>query len=203
MLAHLPPSPFTLSPPGRGQGEGAVAKYGGVSHLRIDVWGQATPPTPYMGPRACIYQLYGELTDRAGGRDAAAHDDHERSGRVLRAGLEWPRRRPPDDLHGRGVRVRQRLRPRGLRRPARRPRGGAPRLRADLRGVPRRAVRGHPPRGGGRSRGLGVALRGDHPRRSEEHTSELQSRRDLVCRLLLEKKKKTTYQSFTGNIIIT
>src|SRR5438874_4644546 len=26
--------------------------------------------------------------------------------------------------------------------------------------------------------------------RSEEHTSELQSRRDLVCRLLLEKKKK-------------
>src|SRR5215204_7587663 len=29
------------------------------------------------------------------------------------------------------------------------------------------------------------------PRRSEEHTSELQSHSDLVCRLLLEKKKKT------------
>src|SRR5438874_3346951 len=29
--------------------------------------------------------------------------------------------------------------------------------------------------------------------RSEEHTSELQSRRDLVCRLLLEKKKKTVF----------
>src|SRR5690625_7047751 len=29
--------------------------------------------------------------------------------------------------------------------------------------------------------------------RSEEHTSELQSRGHLVCRLLLEKKKKTTY----------
>src|SRR2546422_4025459 len=28
--------------------------------------------------------------------------------------------------------------------------------------------------------------------RSEEHTSELQSRLHLVCRLLLEKKKKTT-----------
>src|SRR2546429_1028043 len=28
------------------------------------------------------------------------------------------------------------------------------------------------------------------PRRSEEHTSELQSRLHLVCRLLLEKKKK-------------
>src|SRR5215471_12856381 len=32
--------------------------------------------------------------------------------------------------------------------------------------------------------------------RSEEHTSELQSRRDLVCRLLLEKKKKKN-NSFT------
>src|SRR5258707_5720875 len=30
-----------------------------------------------------------------------------------------------------------------------------------------------------------------HDRRSEEHTSELQSRQYLVCRLLLEKKKKT------------
>src|SRR5699024_579637 len=30
------------------------------------------------------------------------------------------------------------------------------------------------------------------PWRSEEHTSELQSRFDLVCRLLLEKKKKRT-----------
>src|SRR5438067_10083658 len=30
------------------------------------------------------------------------------------------------------------------------------------------------------------------PARSEEHTSELQSRFDLVCRLLLEKKKKIT-----------
>src|SRR5687768_17995192 len=31
----------------------------------------------------------------------------------------------------------------------------------------------------------------NHVRRSEEHTSELQSRLHLVCRLLLEKKKKT------------
>src|SRR3712207_7560160 len=30
-------------------------------------------------------------------------------------------------------------------------------------------------------------------KRSEEHTSELQSRQYLVCRLLLEKKKKSTY----------
>src|SRR3712207_8986758 len=33
------------------------------------------------------------------------------------------------------------------------------------------------------------------PSRSEEHTSELQSRQYLVCRLLLEKKKKNTCTS--------
>src|SRR3712207_8669527 len=37
-----------------------------------------------------------------------------------------------------------------------------------------------------------------HPARSEEHTSELQSRQYLVCRLLLEKKKiKTCVESYT------
>src|SRR5215471_20833165 len=38
----------------------------------------------------------------------------------------------------------------------------------------------------------GDAARGGRGGRSEEHTSELQSRRELVCRLLLEKKKKHT-----------
>src|SRR5205814_9683872 len=33
----------------------------------------------------------------------------------------------------------------------------------------------------------------DRAQRSEEHTSELQSLRHLVCRLLLEKKKKTMF----------
>src|SRR2546430_8555603 len=32
----------------------------------------------------------------------------------------------------------------------------------------------------------------EHATRSEEHTSELQSQSNLVCRLLLEKKKSTT-----------
>src|SRR5437588_4907359 len=36
----------------------------------------------------------------------------------------------------------------------------------------------------------GQHLAGQLPCRSEEHTSELQSHSDLVCRLLLEKKKK-------------
>src|SRR5690349_23710822 len=52
-----------------------------------------------------------------------------------------------------------------------------------------------------RSPRSGAASRSSRPRatstrsaRSEEHTSELQSRRDLVCRLLLEKKKKKNRQ---------
>src|SRR5438105_5719662 len=36
----------------------------------------------------------------------------------------------------------------------------------------------------------GPDTQAQHRQRSEEHTSELQSRVDLVCRLLLEKKKK-------------
>src|SRR5204862_7199328 len=48
--------------------------------------------------------------------------------------------------------------------------GGAVAAHRDALGGPRRRLR-------------------RHQLRSEEHTSELQSRRDLVCRLLLEKKK--------------
>src|SRR2546430_11330384 len=52
-----------------------------------------------------------------------------------------------------------------------------------------RLPRGHgrvppPPRG----RKMGVPIRCARPGRSEEHTSELQSQSNLVCRLLLEKK---------------
>src|SRR3712207_9419645 len=65
---------------------------------------------------------------------------------------------------------------RGGHRPLR-PAAGRPR-RADRRGGARRLHRDAAPRGGGRDRA-----------RSEEHTSELQSRQYLVCRLLLEKKK--------------
>src|SRR5256885_11076845 len=41
-----------------------------------------------------------------------------------------------------------------------------------------------------RQRALADAARGESAKRSEEHTSELQSPCNLVCRLLLEKKKK-------------
>src|SRR2546426_4310840 len=40
---------------------------------------------------------------------------------------------------------------------------------------------------------IGLAL--SFGERSEEHTSELQSPCNLVCRLLLEKKKKDTYET--------
>src|SRR5699024_11366092 len=55
---------------------------------------------------------------------------------------------------------------------------------AGRRGSTHRRDRARPWRPGARQR-TGPAAR------SEEHTSELQSRFDLVCRLLLEKKKKT------------
>src|SRR5438874_4003168 len=39
--------------------------------------------------------------------------------------------------------------------------------------------------------------------RSEEHTSELQSRRDLVCRLLLEKKNIITSHEVPVDVVVT
>src|SRR3712207_8275699 len=50
--------------------------------------------------------------------------------------------------------------------------------------------RGGPAEPAGGRGGADHGLAGD--RRSEEHTSELQSRQYLVCRLLLEKKKNIT-----------
>src|SRR2546429_6786567 len=49
---------------------------------------------------------------------------------------------------------------------------------------------GRAPRRPERPRAHGLEPRGRHQGRSEEHTSELQSRLHLVCRLLLEKKKQ-------------
>src|SRR2546428_4802299 len=43
---------------------------------------------------------------------------------------------------------------------------------------------------------------GQRAMRSEEHTSELQSRSDLVCRLLLEKKKKKITNIYLNIIIM-
>src|SRR5690606_39279310 len=51
------------------------------------------------------------------------------------------------------------------------------------------AGRGDPVGAGGAGDADGAGGRGGRLDRSEEHTSELQSRENLVCRLLLEKKK--------------
>src|SRR3712207_7481628 len=67
-----------------------------------------------------------------------------------------------------------------------------------LGGPPRRSRKPRRPSGGATSHGrpecrlrpCGCPAR--RPPRSEEHTSELQSRQYLVCRLLLEKKNKHT-----------
>src|SRR2546426_1644201 len=64
----------------------------------------------------------------------------------------------------------------------------------DRRTVPERGSHGQPGRPRGRRRG-GVVR--PHRGRSEEHTSELQSPCNLVCRLLLEKKKKNSSESRT------
>src|SRR3712207_7945465 len=54
---------------------------------------------------------------------------------------------------------------------------------------------GRSTRAAGRTRSARRARRSDRaqPGRSEEHTSELQSRQYLVCRLLLEKKKQRSF----------
>src|SRR5262249_60683170 len=62
--------------------------------------------------------------------------------------------------------------------------------------LPHRATFGRPQARARSGRGsprrdTGIGLRAGR-QRSEEHTSELQSLTNLVCRLLLEKKKKTT-----------
>src|SRR2546422_3989250 len=44
-----------------------------------------------------------------------------------------------------------------------------------------------------------VICGGEESRRSEEHTSELQSRLHLVCRLLLEKKKTSNPPTYSRN----
>src|SRR5690349_23817707 len=76
-------------------------------------------------------------------------------------------------------------------------------LRGNLPDGPHRPDRG---RAEDRRQRLQVQVRFGHAaarqpvERSEEHTSELQSRRDLVCRLLLEKKNTKNYATTTTKL---
>src|SRR5690606_41707734 len=67
--------------------------------------------------------------------------------------------------------------------------------RPGRRRAPRAPRRGAPggPGGPGPRRGRPCGCAASSATRSEEHTSELQSREKLVCRLLLEKKKMKVY----------
>src|SRR2546422_7604806 len=60
-----------------------------------------------------------------------------------------------------------------------------------------RSHRGRDRREAGEEKGRGRAAGRRGHGRSEEHTSELQSRLHLVCRLLLEKKKKKQKNPYT------
>src|SRR2546430_9545341 len=75
------------------------------------------------------------------------------------------------------------------------------RSRATAEGTPLAA------RGPGRAPAAGRPGRGRRrravPGRSEEHTSELQSQSNLVCRLLLEKKKKNRHSEDDRQTTIT
>src|SRR3712207_7636812 len=101
-------------------------------------------------------------------------------------------RRPPrSTLFPYTTLFRSRRRPRP-RRPAPGRRRAAPWRRSSSPRLPAR-TRPAPPRPAGRPR---RRRRSPRPPRSEEHTSELQSRQYLVCRLLLEKKKKKVNTKF-------
>src|SRR3712207_7361693 len=65
-------------------------------------------------------------------------------------------------------------------------------------GVPGVLVHRHRGQAGGRRGGVGGEPLGVDAVRSEEHTSELQSRQYLVCRLLLEKKNNTRLPLLTS-----
>src|SRR6266496_3567532 len=147
----------------------------GVSFQAVKTWKASAGPD-YAAKKARVDHLYAI----AGGEAAAGHLPPHRRGAapVRRAGAG----------HRQDVRAHQETQP--ARRvppvlpvraqPA--PAGGAD--RDHLRQLQPAPVHpeGQARRAAGRSQ----------QRRSEEHTSELQSRRDLVCRLLLEKKKKET-----------
>src|SRR2546421_6805990 len=74
-------------------------------------------------------------------------------------------------------------------------RSGVARARGRLR---HSGPHAHPDREPPASDARGVGASGA---RSEEHTSELQSRSDLVCRLLLEKKKNNSQKKFVVRIV--
>src|SRR2546430_7200284 len=76
-------------------------------------------------------------------------------------------------------------------------------FRSALRAAAGRPWDGSAPRGCPRGRRVPASPPAESRARSEEHTSELQSQSNLVCRLLLEKKKKNTPTSLRSSLTNT
>src|SRR2546428_5825014 len=130
---------------------------------------------PYFGGRFLTIEESSHAGSHGHGGTAAGRGRH-------------PRGPAPLPVRGRRVRKLHAVRPRPPARQPDRRRGPARLLDHQLAGDRGgRTVHAAPPEGWRSGDGLpGVGRFGE---RSEEHTSELQSRSDLVCRLLLEKKK--------------
>src|SRR5688572_30904972 len=73
------------------------------------------------------------------------------------------------------------------------------RIGKGIRGAPRDALIADVTSEGQRGAAFGLRQSLDTIGRSEEHTSELQSQSNLVCRLLLEKKKKKKIKQHQPN----
>src|SRR3989440_1341165 len=95
-------------------------------------------------------------------------------------------------LHAHGVQCHARRQPRGESFPDVHGQGFTGGETPAVRELRQRVIDAAPvePRGHFRGEQDVERRQAHHATRSEEHTSELQSRSDLVCRLLLEKKKK-------------
>src|SRR2546428_6626155 len=139
-------------------------------------------PAPQAARQAAAVRARRRPRVPRAGRARRAHDG---AGAEAVSALRGRRGHRHDVLRD-GLRARPHL-PR--RQPRRRDARRAPR---DLR-VDERRARAPAPRRleGGRPRRVRTPRRLLRAARSEEHTSELQSRSDLVCRLLLEKKQQT------------
>src|SRR6266498_1841068 len=194
---EAPEAPTPASRAWRDEGTG---KRRSLTAVAVLGWPASAPPGPRWcragacGDRAVAWQRRGRRArGRADPRDQRANDQPSGADRSTDDRLEG--RRVADHLpatSGRGPRGARGLDQ--LHQPERRLCGRLPlRLKAQHRSGPARHVvqRGHRTlhQGGVRASPAG-------PGRSEEHTSELQSRPHLVCRLLLEKKKKNIFFSF-------
>src|SRR5256885_11506641 len=124
---------------------------------------------------------------------------HPRRGRRLAPRGRWARRAQTAGGGGRAAADR------GTAGAVRRSGVSQPHVRRTSPAVPRSAAARPPPpavwaRGSHLRRAASLrprrgSIRARYSSRSEEHTSELQSPCNLVCRLLLEKKKKSVYMS--------